>query len=137
MGTRIIVFAAALTASATAAGAVSKPVVVARIGTGGDKPCASVGAFGSVYVANHGSGTIARIDPKTNRLIATRKVANGPCGIVAARGSLWVEDYTGDQIVQVNPRTLRVVKRIHVGSRPWDVGWAFGSIWSSNLKAGT
>ena len=57
----------------------------------GIQPCAEIGAFGSVWVANYGSATLSRVDPSTNRVTGTVKVGAGPCGLAAGAGSIWVD----------------------------------------------
>ena len=49
----------------------------------------SVGA-GSVWVANSGDGTVTRIDPATNKTIATVAVGGSPQAITIAAGRAWV-----------------------------------------------
>jgi YVTN family beta-propeller protein len=49
----------------------------------------AVGA-GSVWVANSYSGTISRIDPATNRVVATIRVGYEPTHFAFARGKVWV-----------------------------------------------
>ena len=49
----------------------------------------SVGA-GSVWVANSGDGTVTRIDPATNKTIATIAVGGSPQAITVAGGRAWV-----------------------------------------------
>src|SRR5262249_33120543 len=67
----------AVTASAAATGT---PQVVARIKTG-SRPCSEVGGFGAVWVGNNGGGTLARINPKTNKVTGKVRVGAGPCGV--------------------------------------------------------
>src|SRR5947208_9805057 len=83
------------TSSPHASTAVSTPQLVKRINTHGFKPCGSA-VFGKyLYVDNYGSGTIARLDPRTNRVVKTLRVGDGPCGVVSGGGALWVENYHG------------------------------------------
>jgi YVTN family beta-propeller protein len=41
-------------------------------------------------VANEGDGTVSRVDPETDKVIATIHVGNAPSGIAAAGGRVWV-----------------------------------------------
>jgi YVTN family beta-propeller protein len=77
-----------------AAGAApSSPQLIARVGTRGAKPCGSAVYGKYLYVANYGSGTLARINPRTNKATKTVAVGDGPCGVVAGGGALWVENF--------------------------------------------
>jgi DNA-binding SARP family transcriptional activator/streptogramin lyase len=77
----------------------SKPGYVARVDLGGgaveattpagDPVSVAVGA-GSVWVANRQSRTVQRIDPATNRTIATIRLHNPPVAIAVGDGAIWV-----------------------------------------------
>jgi YVTN family beta-propeller protein len=43
-----------------------------------------------VWVANTASGTVSRIDPVTNEVVATIKVGNAPSGITFGDDAVWV-----------------------------------------------
>ena len=64
------------------AAAASSPTVAARIETG-SSPGGMVSAFGAVWVANDRSGTLARVDPATNRV--TRRIRLAP-GLFSVTG---------------------------------------------------
>jgi len=55
--------------------ALSAPQVIAT----GNAPCGASAGFGSVWVANDGSGTLVRIDPRTNRVVGRVRVGPGVC----------------------------------------------------------
>jgi len=63
--------------------------VVTTIAVGRSPEGVAVGA-GSVWVANSGDGTISRIDPRTNNVIATITVGGSPQAITVAHGRVWV-----------------------------------------------
>src|SRR4051812_24959512 len=62
--------------------------VVKRIHTG-SKPCATLGAAGSVWVADINDNVVKRLDPATGRVIATIATAAGPCGMTFGAGAVW------------------------------------------------
>ncbi|HEX7310412.1 MAG TPA: hypothetical protein VF232_04470, partial [Gaiellaceae bacterium] len=68
------------------------PQPAARIVTGGN-PCGAAAAAGAMWVANDGSGTLVRIDPKKNRVTRRIKVGRGACEIAAGFGAVWVTNY--------------------------------------------
>jgi YVTN family beta-propeller protein len=45
---------------------------------------------GSVWVSNNLAGTVSRIDPRTNRVVATIKVGGNPAWIAVTRDHVWV-----------------------------------------------
>src|SRR5690348_13566461 len=98
----------------TTAAGLAMPTVVARIPTGA-QPCAATAYGHFFYVDDYGSGVIARIDPRTNRVVQKAHVGNGPCGVVGGAGSLWVENFNDNTIARVDPGSLEVVKAIRVG----------------------
>ena len=68
------------------------PPVTARIATG-EHPCGIAAGFGAVWVANDGSGTLARIDPKTNRVTQRVRVGRGACSVATGSGFVWLTNY--------------------------------------------
>lgn len=115
---RIVVPLAACIVLVEASGAAtSSPQLIARVSTRGAKPCGSAVYGRSLYVANYGSGTLARVDPRTNKVSKTIRVGDGPCGVVAGGGALWVENFRSSNIVRVDPRRFKVTARINVGRR--------------------
>jgi streptogramin lyase len=108
-----------------------EPALIATIPTG-THPCGVVAAFGSVWVANDG-GTLARIDPRTNRVVKRIRVGAGACFLAADARALWIANYKSD-LVRVTPRGR--VRRIAVGDTPDNVLFAFGRIWVTAWGAG-
>ena len=49
-------------------------------------------AAGAVWVANFRGNTVSRIDPNSNRVVATIRVGNGPADIAVGEGGLWVTE---------------------------------------------
>jgi YVTN family beta-propeller protein len=108
--------------------------VRAKIETGRNV-CGAKAAFGSMWVANDGSGTLARIDPRTNRVTARIPVGNGACSVTAGFGALWVANYEDDVVLRVDVRGRRVVP-VAVSASPEDVVAAFGRLWVTAWEAG-
>ena len=86
--------------------------VVAKIPTG------SAGAHdlavtpGAVWVTDT-SNEMARIDPKTNKVVATIAGVGGGIGITAEGGELWASDGSG--IAHIDTRTNEITRRIELG----------------------
>jgi YVTN family beta-propeller protein len=70
-------------------------------------------------VTSEADGTVRRISPKTNRVVAKIKVGTTPNGVVFAFGAIWVADLGRGQVVRIDPRTNRVTKRIAVARADW------------------
>ena len=61
-------------------------------------------AFGSVWVADEGSGNIDQIDPHTGRLVARLHVVGLPVRLGVGFGSVWVDDDNG-RVLRIQPKT--------------------------------
>jgi YVTN family beta-propeller protein len=88
--------------------------VVAEIAVGEGPGYADV-AGGSVWVGNHRSDSISRIDPATNSVIATVSVPREPTGITAGFDSIWTWAFGPDQGVRrIDVATERVTATIPI-----------------------
>jgi streptogramin lyase len=110
------------------------PQVLARIETG-SSPGGATAAYGAVWVANDGSGTLARIDPATNRVTRRLKLRPGLFSLTHGFGALWAVNYKTSTLARVDPRTGRV-RSVRVGGVPFDVAAAFGRVWVTAWEAG-
>lgn len=83
---------------------------------------------GGVWTLN-GNGTVTRVDPDTNKVVATIPVGDGVEGgdIAAGEGSVWVSA-PGVPIVRIDPRTNRAVQRF-TGEGGGAILVAHGSLW--------
>jgi streptogramin lyase len=112
----------------------SSPGVVARIETGA-QPGGAAAAFGALWVANDGAGTLARIDPATNRVTRRLHLRPGAFSLTHGFGALWVVNYKRGTLTRVDPRSGRM-RSVHVGAVPFDVVAAFGRVWVTAWEAG-
>jgi virginiamycin B lyase len=94
----------------------------------------------SVWVSNYPKNTVARLDPKSNKVIAMVPVGNKPCsGLATGFGSLWVP-LCGDQaLARVDLKKGEVTATIPIGIGDSEGGLAegAGSIWLVTDKKGT
>ena len=114
--------------------ALGSPQVLARIETG-SSPGGATAAYGAVWVANDGSGTLARIDPATNRVTRRLKLRPGLFSVTHGFGALWAVNYKTSTLARVDPRSGRV-RSVRVGGVPFDVAAAFGRVWVTAWEAG-
>jgi virginiamycin B lyase len=94
----------------------------------------------SVWISNGPKNTVARIDPKSNKVIGTVTVGNKPCsGLATGFGSLWVP-ICGDQtLARVDLKEGKVTATIPIGIASSEGGLATGadSVWLLTDKKGT
>lgn len=95
----------------------------------GDRPVGLAVAYGAVWVANHGEGTVSRIDPAVDQVVATIRVGQGPGRLMAVGGAVWVTDDRDGLVWRIDPSTNRA-RSIDVGGRVSGAPAAGkGSIW--------
>ena len=114
--------------------ALASPQLVARIETG-SSPGGATAAFDALWVANDGSGTLARIDPATNQVTRRLELRPGLFSITQGFGALWTVNYKTGALARVNPRSGRV-RSVRVGGVPFDVVAAFGRVWLTAWETG-
>jgi YVTN family beta-propeller protein len=56
----------------------------------GDGPVDVAVGSGGVWVANSRDGTVSRIDPRSNKVVATIHIGSSPQGIAVGAGAVWV-----------------------------------------------
>jgi streptogramin lyase len=112
--------------------ALAAPQPAAKIVTGGN-PCGAVAAAGALWVANDGTGALARIDPKKNRVTRRIKIGRGAREVAAGFGAVWVTNYRTGSLLRVDLRTYRV-RAIRVGDTPFDVIVAAGCVWTTTWR---
>lgn len=73
---------------------------------------------------------MARIDPATNRVVATIRVGTAPGNpAVAPDGTVFVPNTRSNTVSRIDPATNKVVNTIPVGTGPFPAAEAFGDIW--------
>lgn len=112
----------------TTAGAVtaSVPVAIAaadgRIATG----------VGSIWIVTDRKGSVARVDPDTNRTVAEVYVPRGAGAIEAGKDALWITSEEAGRLTRVSPHTNEVIAEIAVGPKPAAVAVGEGAVWVLN-----
>ena len=112
----------------------SSPQVLAKIETGAS-PGDAVAAFGAIWVTNDGSGTLVRIDPRTNRVTRRIRMRPGVFSVERGFGALWTLNYRRGTLARVNPVSGRV-RSVRLGGSPEAVLAAFGRLWVTAWRAG-
>lgn len=105
------------------------PIVVGR---GDDFITASPEA---IWVSNYLDGTISRIDPATNQVVATITVGGSPFGMTAGFGSLWVANEGDGKVFRIDPATNQVSATIQTHDNAESVVVGAGAVWVSYYGA--
>jgi YVTN family beta-propeller protein len=101
----------------------------------GQAPGAVAVEGSSVWVANSGDGTVSRIDPATNKVIATIGVGGRPTHLTAQSGALWVT--TPHSMQWIDPATNQVVQTLPLPAGPGDAALVFDGCLAVSLNDGT
>ena len=99
---------------------------------------------GSIWVGNNGSGSVSRIDPATNTVIATIAGTNPTVSPIALAeddlGNVWVAyyEYYKGSVSRIDPATNTVTASLYTGdgNHPIGLGMGAGEMWVSLLVAG-
>ncbi|MFN0118957.1 MAG: hypothetical protein ACKV2V_00485 [Blastocatellia bacterium] len=94
----------------------------------------------SVWVSNYPKNNVARLDPKTNKVIEMVEVGKSPCsGLATGFGSLWVPLCGDKALARVDLKTGKVTATLPIGIAGSEGGLATGagSVWLVTDKKGT
>jgi YVTN family beta-propeller protein len=101
----------------------------------GSSPGAIVVGGGSVWVKNHLEETVSRIDPRTNKVVATIPLGRGQFGYLTyGAGALWATNNDANTVSRIDPGTNRVVATIRVGSNPQGIAVSADGVWVANHR---
>ena len=90
-----------------------------------------------VYTSLREADQVAKIDPKTGKVLGYADVGDMPNGLAAKLGRVWVTNAGDGTVSPVNPNTLKTDAPVKVGSDPRAVGFAAGSLWVTNTGSNT
>jgi len=110
-----------------------KPATVIKIHEAGP----IVTATGSIWMITDAAGTLARLDPDTNAVVAEVTVPAGAAALAVANDAVWVTSVTKDVVTRINAHTNVLVETIKVGRGPVAAAAGEGSIWTFNGGDGT
>lgn len=112
----------------------------AAIATGIANPAGElnvVAGAGSVWVASDTTGVIARVDPASNRVVATVAVDPDTYYLAFGFGSLWAVSATHQVIQKIDPATNTVVTTTPLGRQPGFLAAGEGAVWVQEQGDGT
>ncbi len=95
------------------------------------KGCGNVAiSLGAVWVANDKDGTIIRIDPQTNKVVATVNLGSGASPLVfVTPGAVWAANYYTGTFSRIDPQTNTVVATISNQDGARSIVYASASLW--------
>ncbi len=96
-------------------------------------PAGIAAGAGGVWVTSLLDDKVVRIDPVSNRVLATIPVGRGASAIAVGLGSVWVADSLADAVSRIDPRT-GAVTTIPVGAAPTDIAIGAGRAWITGRK---
>jgi virginiamycin B lyase len=100
-------------------------------------PCSGLAiAFGSVWTPVCSNGSVQRVDPKSQQIIATiaSGVANTEGGITAGGGSIWMPSDAAGVLSRIDPVTNKVVSKITIPPGSFTAAFEAGSVWITSTK---
>jgi len=78
-----------------------------------------------------------RMDPRSNRPIASIRVGAGPVAVAVADGTVWVANLDDGTVTRIDARTNQTVgKPISLGGRPVAVAVGGGAVWIASGTGG-
>jgi YVTN family beta-propeller protein len=105
----------------------------------GGRPSGEGFGAGSVWVPiwsmTHSSGSVARFDPESRRMLARIVVGRNPLAVQPGFGSMWVTNAGDGTVTRIDPNNNAVLKRIKVGPVPYQIAPAGGGMWVATQKA--
>jgi YVTN family beta-propeller protein len=91
----------------------------------------------AIWLPSDKTGVLSRIDPKTNEVVASIKIAAGSPAAVYGDGAIWVSSTEESVVTRVDAKTNEVTEQIPVGPKPRFLTFGKGSVWTMNQGDGT
>ena len=96
-------------------------------------PVSVEAGFGSIWVANGPAGTILRIDPASNTVVATIQAGRPVCCLAFGAGAVWAASSATDSVIRIDPATDSVVDSFPSGGlAPEGITFGDGFVWVAN-----
>jgi YVTN family beta-propeller protein len=94
------------------------------------------GGEGSVWAADPGDGTIARIDVGSSAAVDRIPLGGRPGSVVSGAGAIWAASTVGGSVVRLDPATGSVTQTISIpGSNPDAMAIGRGELWITDSVA--
>jgi len=92
---------------------------------------------GSFWMMTDAKGTLARIDPATNAVIARTQIAPGSYAVAFGNDAVWITSTEQNLLTRVNAKTNAIETTIPIGQKPRFLAVGEGSVWTLNQGDGT
>jgi len=92
---------------------------------------------GSFWILTDKQGTLARVDPATNKVVAEIYVAAGSYAVAFGGNAVWVTSTEKNLLTRVNAQTNVVEETIPVGPKPRFLTVGEGAVWTLNQGDGS
>ncbi len=102
----------------------------------GRMPLETLTAFGSIWVPNHHSSSVSRIDPDTNQVVATIEVLHGsgdPYALAADEAMIWSTSPNGGAVSGLDPATNAAVHELRASA--CGVAALAGRVWAAACES--
>ena len=93
----------------------------------------------SVWISNKPKDILSRLDPRTNKVVATISTGKAPCaGLAMGFGSLWVPNCGDGSVWRFDAQTANVIAKISTGIADTEgtIAAGEGSIWMPSSASG-
>jgi DNA-binding beta-propeller fold protein YncE len=94
-----------------------------------DIPSAVATSPGWVWVTKNDDQSVARINPRTNRITQVIPIGTDSWGIAADLYQVWVTDYYHGKVVRIDPASNRAVTTLTGFNGPTGVAIGAGAVW--------
>lgn len=91
----------------------------------------------SVWLLTDKKGTLARIDPSNNKVVAEIYVAPGSFTVAYGENAVWVTGTDTSVLTRIDPRTNLIAATIPVGKNPRFLAVGEGAVWTLNQGDGS
>ena len=95
-----------------------------------------VTAVSSIWIVSDGTGTLLRIDPDSNAVIADVPLRARALALASGQSALWVAT-DNNELLKISPYTIVTSEIIKVGKSPRSIAFGEGSVWTLNAGDGT
>jgi YVTN family beta-propeller protein len=97
----------------------------------GKGPLGITASAEAMWVSNLMDGTVSRIDPVTNAVVATVPVGDSPFDIVAGFGSIWVANVHDGKVYRIDPATNLATTTVQTQQSATGITVGAGAVWVS------
>ena len=95
------------------------------------------GGSGGRSAVSPAGDSLAVVDARSGRLVATTGVGATPTAVAAREGAYWVTNTDGHSVSRIDSRTNVVAQTITVGNGPTGITFGAGAVWVVNSLDGT